>query len=930
MNKMHKKTHIKSDLMMRTFTGLIFMTFLLFVMTECVEHNAETIIVEKVLCDYTENPLNVDSTHPRFSWILKSGVRGQKQTAFQVLVASNKDNLTKDTGDAWDSGKVDSNQSSCVLYDGIPMQSNTTYYWKVRVWDRDGQVSNHSKIAKFHVALLDKDDWQGKWIGSGSPKEPRSERGYFDSQTDSVTKCIEVDERSRLLRKEFTLDKQIKNAWVYVSGLGYYELSINGKRVGDKVLNPSKTNYREQILYDVYDVTDQLRSGQNAVGIHLGNGWFNPLKKWWSWRMQWFGAKRAIFQLNLEFEDGSVKTFISDKSWKTAPGPVVSSSIYDGEVYDANIEKQGWDQPDYDDSAWENVNIVEAPGGKMISQMMEPIRVVEIIKPISLKNPQPGIYVYDMGQNFTGWARLKVKGKKGNKVVLRYAEDLADNGLIDTTSNNKARALDTYILKGKGTELYEPLFTYHGFRYVQVTGFPGEPNPDNLKGCVVHSDVEPSGNFASSSIEINHLHQSIVWSQKSNLTGNPTDCPQRDERLGWLGDAHVTAEEAMHNFHMPLFYKNWLGGIQADQDKETGDITKISPWPRLEPGTPAWSSGYLLIIWDYYLYYGDVQIIEKHFDSMKHYVDFLHSQATDYILPKDRYGDWVSVAEGWDRGKPELVSTSFFYYDAVIVSKVAKVLGLSDDAQYYAKLAERIKASYNKRFFNPETNQYENGSQMSNAFPLFLNIVPENHKDKVLKNLIYDINVKNQGHLNTGIIGTKYMIEALVNNGRSDIVYQLVKQTTYPSWLDMIKNRTTLSERWNLRGSHNHVMFGSIDTWFYKSLAGISIDEAKPGFEKIIIKPFVVKDLSFVNANLNTIRGKVSTRWDYAGGEFRLRVVIPVNSSATVFMPGKDKEGVTENGKLAESSPGVQFIRAENNWVVFRVGAGEYDFESKN
>ena len=912
------------------FLILIFIAFLLFIVAGCVNQTTESIVIKNVLCEYAENPINMDSTHPRFSWILESGLRGQKQTAFQILVATNEDKLTKEIGDVWDSDKVDSDQSVNVRYDGIPLQSNHTYYWKVRVWDRDGLVSRYSKIAQFGVALLDIKDWQGHWIGSGLPKEPRGARGYFNNQTDTAITGVHVDERSTLLRKKFALDKPIKNAWVYVCGLGYYELSINGKRVGDKVLNPAKTNYRKQVLYDTYNVTDQLRSGQNAVGIHLGNGWFNPLKKWWSWRMQWFGAKRAIFQLHIEFEDGLTKTVISDKSWKAAPGPVVSSCIYDGEIYDANLEKQGWDQPSYDDSAWENVNIVEAPGGNMISQMMEPIKVIETIKPVALKNPQPGVYVYDMGQNFAGWARLKVQGKKGIKVVLRYAENLADNGMIDTTSNGKAKSTDTYILKGKGIELYEPTFTYHGFRYVQVTGFPGEPNPDNLEGSVVHSDVEPSGHFTCSSDEINHIHQCILWSQKSNLMGIPTDCPQRDERLGWLGDAHLTAEEAMLNFHMPLFYKNWLGGIQSNQDKKTGDISFISPWPPMESGTPTWSGGYSLIIWYYYLFYGDAQIIAEHFESMKHYVDLIYSQATDYILPKDRYGDWVSVTEGWKRGDPESVVTAYFYYLAIVVSDAAKVLGLSDDVHYYAKLAEHIKVSYNNRFFDPETNQYENGSQMSNAFPLFLNIVPENHKDAVLKNIIDDIIIKHHGHLTTGILGTKYMIEALVNEGRTDIAYRLVKQTDYPSWYDMTKSRTTLSEHWNQDRSNNHVMLGSIDAWFYRTLGGINIDEVRPGFKHIIIKPFIPQDLSFVDASLKTIRGKVRSRWDYTDGDVRLRVVIPVNSSATVFIPAQDKESVTESGQLAESSPGVQFIQTEKHWVVFRVGSGEYDFKSIN
>ena len=909
---------------------LLSLTFLLVIVGGCINQITKSIAINNVSCEYAENPINVDSTNPRFSWLLESSSRGQKQTAYQILVATNKENLTKEIGDAWDSGKVDSDQSVNIQYDGIALQSNRTYYYKVRVWDRNSVVSKYSNIAQFGVALLDDKEWQAHWIGNGNPEEPRNPRGYFDSPTDPLGTDVQVDERSMLLRKKFTVDNSIKNARLYISGLGYYVLSLNGIKVGNKVLNPAKTNYRNRVLYDTYDVTNLLSSGSNVAGIHVGNGWFNPFKRRWHWNMQWFGAKRAIFQLYIEFNDGSTKTVLSDDSWKTAPGPVVSSCIYDGEIYDANLEEKDWDQPNYDDATWENVKIVEAPGGKMISQIMEPIKVIQTTKPVALKNPQPGVYVYDMGQNFSGWARLKVKGKKGTRIALRYTEDIFENGMIDTTSINKAKATDTYVLNGKDTESFEPTFTFHGFRYVQVTGFPGEPGLENLEGCVVHSAVEPTGYFTCSNDDINHLHQCTLWSQKSNLMGIPSDCPQRDERLGWLGDAHVTAEEAMFNFHLPLFYKNWLEGIQANQNKKTGDVPFISPWVYREHGTPAWSSGYLLILWYYYLYYNDAQIIEEHFNSMKYYVDFLNSQAKDYILPHDRYGDWVSVTKDWERGKPESVATAYFYYDAILVSKAAKVLGLSDDALHYAYLAEKIKASYNKRFFNPETNQYENGSQMSNAFPLFLDIVPEKHKDAVLKNLVEDITVNNQGHLTTGILGTKYMIEALMKEGRTDVAYLLVTQTGYPGWFDMIKNRTTLSERWNLRGSHNHVMFGSIDTWFYRTLAGINIDEAHPGFEHIIIKPSIPQDLSFVDASLKTIRGKVSSRWDYTDGDVRLRVVIPVNSSATVYIPAQNKESITESGKLAESSPGVQYVKTEDGCVVFRVGSGEYDFLSKN
>ena len=905
-------------------SGLLTLT-----LTSCT--SGDNVIVTYLSCEYITNPIGLDIKQPRFCWILESSIRGQRQTAYQILVAASKEMLNKNSGDMWDSGRIESNQSTHLLYKGIPLKSNQTYYYKVRVWDRDGNPSKYSEIAQFSMALLNPSDWQAKWIGIGPEKEPKTEKGYFDSPSDQegLEDTVTVDSRSHLLRKEVVLDKPIRLARVYACGLGLYELRINGKKVGDKVLNPAKTHYRKQVLYDTYDVTELVQKGDNAIGMMLGNGWFNPAKKWWSWRMQWFGAKRAIMQMHIDYADGTNQIITTDETWKATTGPIVNSCIYDGEIYDANLEKPGWDKVNYDDSAWENVNIVEAPGGKLISQMMEPIKVNEIIEPVAVTNPKPDAYIYDMGQNFTGWVRLSIKGKKGTKVVLRYAENLGEDGSIDVMSNNLAQSTDYYIMKGEGIEVYEPHFTYHGFRYVEVTGYPNLPHIENLQGCVVHSACRSIGNFECGNKVINHIRRCTLWSQRSNMTGYPTDCPQRDERLGWMGDAHVTAEEAMHNFHMPLFYRNWLSGIQANQDK-TGDIPYISPRPYMEPGTPAWSSAYPLIIWYYYLHYCDVQILGEHFDSIKRYVDFLSSKATDYILPKDRYGDWVSVAEGWKRGEPESVATAYFYYNAIIVSKAAKVLGLLDDARHYAKLAEQIKDAYNDRFFVPVTKQYENGSQMSNAFPLFLNIVPENHKKVVLKNLVDDIVVKHQGRLTTGILGTKYMIELLTNEGQTDIAYLLATQTDYPGWYDMVKNRTTLSEHWDQGGSNNHVMFGSIDAWFYRALVGINVDEAHPGFEHIIIKPFIQPELSWAKAWLETVRGKVSSGWEYRDGVCKLNITIPVNTTATVYVLAQNAESVTESGKPAETSPGVRFLRMEGNHAVYEIGSGSYKFISEN
>ncbi|MBU7004210.1 MAG: family 78 glycoside hydrolase catalytic domain [Theionarchaea archaeon] len=779
------------------------------------------------------------------------------------------------------------------------------------------------------MALLKPEDWQAKWIGRGPGSEPRGRHGFFNAQPEESGEGegVEVDERSTLIRKEITLDKSVRRARIYVCGLGMYELSINGRRIGEKVLNPPKTHYRRQVLYDTYDTTNHLAIGRNAIGVHLGNGWFNPLKKYWTWRMQWFGSKRMILQMHIEYENGSVQVITSDESWRSAPGPVITSCIYDGESYDANEELPGWDEPNYDDSAWEPVNVVEAPGGEMISQMMEPIKLIDVIKPVGLSNPEDGVYVYDMGQNFSGWARLRVEGQGGTRVELRYAENVHEDGTLDPESMNLARARGSYIMRGGGEEVYEPRFTYYGFRYVEVKGYPGEPRLKDLEGCVVHSACEQTGYFECSNELINAIHKCTIWSQRSNLMGFPTDCPQRDERLGWLGDAHVTAEEAMLNFHMPLFYRNWLGGIQANRDG-SGDVPYISPRPHMEVGKPDWSSGYLLIVWYYYLHYGDRQILQEHFDEMRGYVDYLGTTAEDYILPKSRYGDWLSVADGWVRGDPESTTTAFYYFNTKVLIQAARVLGREGIARKYTELLERIRESYNRHFFDSKSGIYDNGSQFSNAFPLLLGIVQDEHRQAVLQNLIHDIVDKQNGHLTTGILGTKYMIEALSEAGRDDIAYLIVNSQGYPGWADMIEGRTTLSERWNKTGSNNHVMFGSIDTWFYRALAGIDIDPEQPGYSNVIIKPTVLPGLSWAGASIETILGRVSTDWGYRDGEYRLSITIPANATATIYVLARGAEGVTESGEPASSSPGVRFISREGGYVIYEIGSGTYEFKS--
>ncbi len=874
-------------------------------------------------CEYAVNPVGVEASHPHLSWELESRARNQRQSAYQILVASTPEALAAGQGNLWDSGRIHSSASVHVPYGGQPLNSRQRCWWKVRVWDGDGKRSGWSPPASWEMALLRPEDWKAKWIGSGPEHEPRPAAGFFKSPKElaQVSEKVSVDGRSTLLRKDFITQKSIRRAEVYVTGLGYYELSCNGQRVGQRVLAPAKSNYRKWVLYDIYDLTAQLQPGTNALGMMLGNGWFNPDQKWWEpYRMQWFGSKRALVQLHLEYTDGSSSLVVSDGSWKTAPGPVLSSCVFDGEVYDATQEQPGWDQPGFPDATWTNAHVVEAPGGELVSHLMPPIQVVERLKPIGVSQPKPGIFVFDFGQNFAGWTQLAATGARGTRIQLRYAEDLEPGGMIDVKSNERALATDAYVMRGQGREVYEPHFTFHGFRYVEITGYPGTPQLSDMLGCAVHTAVASTGDFSCDNELLNRIHRATRWSQRSNLMGYPMDCPQRDERLGWFGDAMVSMEEAMFNFDLPLFYRQWLNGVRYNQNPTNGDISIVSPRPYIpdEPD-PAWSSAYLVMLWQYYLHYGDRDFLASHIDSMRRYVDYLGTQATNHILPQYWIGDWGTIVEGWKEGEPALVGTAFYYYDTRILAETARVLGRTAEAVQYQALAQEIRAAFNHKFYNPQKRQYDPGTQFSNAFPLFLGLAEEADVPAIWDNILRDLE-RCQGHFNVGVLGAKYLLDALAQSGRADVGFQLATQTGYPSWAHLIEGgRTTLSEFWDLHGSHNHVMLGSIDGWFYRVLAGIQPDPEKPGFENMIIKPYIPRSLSTVRAKIHTVRGPVTVEWTQRNGSLRMNIIIPANSSATVYVPANAASSVS-------STPRLGVGQMENGAVRFQVGSGNYEF----
>ncbi|TFG97250.1 MAG: hypothetical protein E4H13_11205 [Calditrichales bacterium] len=562
----------------------------------------------------------------------------------------------------------------------------------------------------------------------------------------------------------------------------------------------------------------------------------------------------------------------------------------------------------------------------MISQQMPPIRVIETIEPASKFQITPDTVVYDLGQNFAGWVRVQISGDKGDRLTIRFAEEINADGSLNISSNEGARASAAYILKGNGTESYEPRFSFFGFRYVELTSDGAMPAISQVQGRVVHSANAPAGTFSCDNELINKIHRATVWSQKSNMIGYPLDCPQRDERLGWFGDAQVTAEEAMFNFDMALFFRNWLSGIQSNQDKKTGDIPIISPRPYIWDEGVEWSSTYIIITWYHYLYYGDKRVLAEHYESMKIYMTFLAGLSKDHILPQGWIGDWGSLVKGWKEGEPESVPTAFYYYNAIILSKIADVLDITEDSARFKTLADQIKTAYNHRYFDAESGNYTDGSQMANAFPYLLDLVPQEYKAIVLKNLVTDIIDKQNSHLTTGVLGTKYMIDALTLGGRSDVAYKLVNQTGYPSWSDMVEKYTTLCEFWTLKQSHNHVMMGSIDAWFYKVLAGIRLDESRSAFQNIVISPFIAEGLNNAQAALETIRGKVVSKWEKTDDGLVMNIEIPFNCQAEIHFPATDENVIFENNKALKDNPDFTRIAP----AVFKVPSGNYRFTVKN
>ncbi len=740
-----------------------------------------------------------------------------------------------------------------------------------------------------------------------------------------------------LFRKRFQIAKPVKSARAYICGLGYHELYINGERIGDHVLDPAFTHYDHRALYVAHDVTGQLKAGDNAIGVMLGNGWYNMHTRavWLFDKAPWRDVPCLRMQVHVTFEDGSQEIIPTDATWKTVPGPIVFDAIRNGETYDARQERTGWASANGDDADWQTPHLVRGPAGRLVPQTMPAIQVTQTIEPVALSEPQPGIFVFELGQNLAGWARLTVKGPAGTRITLKYGERLKPDGTVnqDLIAAHSLQApfqTDTYILKGDGTETWEPRFVYHGFQYVEVSGWPGKPTLDSLQGRFVHTACPRVGTVECSNPILNRIQRAALWSYLGNYHGYPTDCPHR-EKNGWTGDAHMAAEQAMYNFDNAAAYAKWVDDLR-DAMKEDGQLPGIVPtggWGYQWGNGPAWDIAYLIIPWQLYLYHGDRGILEKHYAGFKRYVDYLTSRAEGHIVSFG-LGDWVAI----EQKTPEAVtSTGYYYRGAMMLSKTADLLGKQDAAARYKDLARQIRDAFNAKFYDRQTGQYATGSQTALACALYHDLVEPDQVERVVANLVANIE-RCDGHINSGVLGSIYIPHALTRYGRPDVAYTLAAKTTYPSWGHWIQQgATTLWEDWKGEASLNHIFFGDICTWFYQALAGIRVDPDRPGFKHVLIRPEIVGDLTWVRGEIDTVRGRVASRWKLADGILTLAVALPANTTATVFLPGTDPAKVTESGRPIDQADSVRFIRTDERSYqhdggrcVYEVESGRYEF----
>ncbi len=955
-------------------------------------------------CEYLVNPLGVDTPQPRLSWELESPDRGERQTAWQVLVASSPLLLEHDKGDLWDSGRVAGDRTNQIAYGGAALDSRTRCFWKVRSWDKSGQASDWSAAASWTMGLLKPSDWSARWIDASAIRRPearrvapvirsasyeaidgsgahdvttllshRSQDGSFQMRVGNEDlgkdpsfghlKRLRVEytlpfgtfvkhfpEKSTLrypedlsppatvpyLRKSFSVHKPLARATAYFTALGICELRLNGRRIGDQLLAPEWTDYHKRVRYQEHDVTHLVAKGENVIGAQVANGWYSGHIG--NGGFQYWGKRPALLaQIELVYQDGGVERIVTDKSWKSRVSPLLATDFMLGEEYDARREIGAWDRPGFNDADWFHVAERDEPEREINGQVMEPARMLCELPAKTLGEPKPGKWTYDLGQNMVGVVRLKVSAPSGTRVTLRHAEMLNPDGTIYTDNLRGAPSIDTYICKGGGTETWQPQFTFHGFRYVELTGLPAKPDLGAVTGIVIGSDTPKTGTFTCSDEWINRLQSNIEWGQRGNYLSVPTDCPQRDERLGWTGDAQVFIRTATYNADVAAFFTKWLTDLTDSQDAE-GGVFDVAPFAGPSKGTPAWGDAAVICPWTIYQMYGDLRLLERQYPSMTGWVDYCAARTTGHIRDRERgndYGDWLSIKADTDK---ELLGTAYYAYSTRLVAKAAAALGRSDDAARYEKRFQEIKAAFIAKYVSAD-GRIKSGTQSAYLMALKFDLLPDSLRPAAADHLEQDI-IARDYHLSTGFVGVSYLLPELTRAGKRETAFRLLHQDSFPSWLFPVKlGATTIWERWDGwtpekgfqdigMNSFNHYSLGSCGEWFYESLLGIN--PAEPGFKRIVIRPVPGGRIRKVNGKFRSIHGTIRSAREASGADFHLSVEIPANTSATVHVPATGVERVTESGKPANGADGVKFLRMEAGAAVFEVGSGRYHFVSKN
>jgi len=1062
-------------------------------------------------CEYLVDPLGVDEARPRLSWIIRSSQRGQKQSAYRILVASSRELIDKKVGDLWDSGMVASDQTAQVAYAGKPLQSQMPCFWVVRVWDKEGNPSSWSKAASWSMGLLKPEDWRAQWIGFDASRKRGAEGGQVDLSTASwiwypegdATAGVPVGNRlfrrefdvpqgvriesaacavtadnwfklyvngrpvrdggnfkealvvdvkdnlaagknviaidaanqgdgpnpagvlavlnvqysdgsstvivsddswrtaqagptdwmmpdfdasgwgyagiaaacgagpwgeikldsaqlflppAQLLRKRFVLEKPVKRATVYASALGDYRLYLNGRQVGDAYFTPGWTDYRIRVYYNTFDVTKQLQKGFNAMGAMLADGWDGGYIGWYHVRDHYGTQPRFAAQLVIEHTDGTVKVVTTDGSWKATTGPILEGDFLMGETYDARKEIPDWSGPDLDESQWSGVDVTDRVAPKLESHPGVLVRRFAEIKPVGVTEPSPGAFVFDMGTNFAGFARLMVEdAPPGQKIVLRFAERLNPDGTIYTTNLRGARATDTYICKGQGKETWQPEFTFHGFQYVEVTGYPGQPRLSDIRGIELTSDTPVVGKFECSDDTANTLYHNICQTQRANFIEIPTDCPQRDERLGWMGDAQIYVRTATYNTDVASFFTKWLVDVE-DAQLPNGAFTDVSPRLVAEGGgTAAWGDAGVICPWTIYEVYGDKRVLAEHYDAMTKWIDYCQGTTTNLLRPAQGYGDWLSIQADTPK---DVLATAYFAYSTKLVAQAAEVLGKHDDAAKYRELFEAIKRSFNDAYVGAD-GRIKGNTQTVYVLALAFDLLNEERQAQAVEYLVDDIRSRNW-HLSTGFVGTKDLMATLTRFGQTNVAFALFHNKTFPSWGFSIEHgATSIWERWDGwtpekgfqdpgMNSFAHYSFGAVGEWMFKTIGGIDTDG--PAYKRIVIRPRPDGRLAWAKTSYDSIRGEIATSWKIRkasdrGGwdlsrhpllgrgkgitQLSLDVTIPANTTAIVYIPTADAAGITEGGRSAMDSPGVQFVGTDGDNAMFEVGSGRYSFKSE-